>query len=95
MKKIKESLNSLGMMWHEAKTIHKKHKESRLRHLLKLSYKLQDDIWEEMKGYLSDEEKRTGPVRVRGDIKDSKGKQGSGGGKKSRAEGFTLPHEFK
>ena len=78
MKKTREQMNAMYVTLFEVEHAHKTKKESYLRHLLRLTYSLIDDIWEDLSIYLTEKEQKDGPRRVSsGFTKKSKGDSGS------------------
>ena len=74
MKKIKEQINHIEIIYYKTLHAHKTAKEENLRHLLQLSFHLLDDIWEELDLYLTKEERKHGAKRT-GGKKIKKGKK--------------------
>ena len=64
MKKIKEQINHIEIIYYKTLHAHKTAKEENLRHLLQLSFHLLDDIWEELDLYLTKEERKHGAKRT-------------------------------
>ena len=95
MKKIKEQINHIEIIYYKATHAHKTKKEEILRHLLQLSFHLIDDVWEELESYLTKEEKKHGPKRTGGNLQVDRNQRkylgGEGDGTKS-PQPFKLPN---
>jgi len=74
MKKIKEQINHIEIIYYKTLHAHKTAKEENLRHLLQLSFHLLDDIWEELDLYLTKEERKHGAKRTGGNLKIARDK---------------------
>ena len=74
MKKIKEQINHIEIIYYKTLHAHKTAKEENLRHLLQLSFHLLDDIWEELDLYLTKEERKHGAKRTGGNLKTTRDK---------------------
>jgi len=87
MKKIKEQINQIEIIYYKVRDSHKTSKEKSLRHLLQLSFHLIDDIWEELDIYLTKEERKHGAKRTGGNLKIARNKPkylgGEGNSKKN------------
>ena len=75
MKKIKEQINHIEIIYYKALHCHKTKKEEVLRHLLQLSFHLIDDVWDELETNLTKEEKKHGPKRTGGNLQVDRDKQ--------------------
>ena len=75
MKKIKEQINHIEIIYYKALHSHKTKKEEILRHLLQLSFHLIDDVWDELETNLTKEEKKHGPKRTGGNLQVDRDKQ--------------------
>ena len=75
MKKIKEQINHIEIIYSKALHAHKRKKEEVLRHLLQLSFHLIDDVWDELETSLTKEEKKHGPKRTGGNLQVDRDKR--------------------
>ena len=75
MKKIKEQIIHIEIIYYKALHAHKTKKEEVLRHLLQLSFHLIDDVWDELETHLTEEEKKHGPKRTGGNLQVDRDKR--------------------
>ena len=76
MKKTREQMNAMYVTLFNVEHAHKTKKEACLRHLLRLTYNLIDDIWEDLSIYLTEKEQKDGPRRISGGF-DEKNREDS------------------